>query len=471
MQRLVEIIAQLRSSAIGGATDQPPHPEALTLYVLEEAQDVLEALHTVAQAIDQAIDHTVDQDKPLNQPMALPQSRWQGYFRLSSLVPWLLWGTVRSSDQVMQLMEGRTARLQIDRTWQTGMLRLMPLLSFSATDAVHTIDLATGDLAIGTSCGNPLAADRLIDFDSPLGQSPVTVTALLNQLNSQIQATTAAIVPFLQGIPAELLMPQSPWQTGSIQLHYQLEFIPTSISPLLLSPSPLPTPASPPPCLKFTDSTWLKQYQSIITQQQLTRLLSERTNGLSEESVPSLPSLVAAACQVSEQIQTGLAIISRRFVTEELSLSQLAMRLHWCLIHSAYEVMQLLSGIPATVWLPQSTCQTGTLRFSIHLRMQTPQLEWILDLATGQSLAAPRSPLSPGAIGQSYESQWCTQPISLAHLEKTLWQQVHQSIPEIKLLLQGAEVDLLENGEMENGQAWQPGVMQLQGNFEFKDEG
>ena len=462
MQRLVELVIQLRSATGNEAIHHPPHtPETLSLYVFEEAQDVLEALH-----------HT-DQQQQWVEPIASSvPSAWQGYFWLNPLASWLLWGTARSSYEIMRLMEGCVVNcLQPDQTWQTHILRLVPLLSLHVPDATYTDNLYTIDLTTDRVALTKQTADRIIQFGatpfgttqfpSALSQSPIATTELIARLTQQIQAVTPAIVPFLQGIPADFLIPHHPWQTGSIQLHYELEVYELEFPSFSCAPSasPLSTPQ-----IKFTDLIWLEQYQALIVQQQLTSLLNWITElpVATEESFPTLSALVASACQIADRLEKGWDIAARRFVTQSLNCNELAARLHWCLIHSTYEVMQLISGIPVTLLCPHASCQTGILRFLVSLRIQTPDSEWILDLATGQAYKTDRSPLPTDAIVQSETSKWCEQPHSLAHLEATIWCQIHRFVPEIKLLLQGAEIDLLDNA-----QEWQPGIIQLQGHFEF----
>lgn len=468
MQRLVELVIQLRSATDREAANHSPHtPDTLSLYVFEEAQDVLDALHHANQDGQESIAPSTS-------------SAWQGYFWLNPLASWLLWGTARSSYEIMRLMEGCAVNcLQPDQTWQTHILRLVPLLSLHIPDAIdtdtsYTIDLAT-DLATDRVFVGKQTADRIIQFDldqfgstqfpSVLPQSPIATTELLTSLVQQIQTATPAIVPFLQSIPADFLIPQRSWQTGSIQLHYELEIYELEQNSLSSS---LPAAPRSIPQIKFTDPSWLDQYQALIVQQQLISPL----NGTPELSVAadvpssSISALVASACQIADRLQQGWDIATRRFVMQSLNCNELAARLHWCLIHSAYEVMQLISGVPATLLCPQSSCQTGTLRFLVALRIQTPDSEWILDLATGQAHDTKRSPLPVDAIVQSEASKWCEQPHALAHLEATLWQQVHRFIPEIRLLLQGTEIDLLIN-PLDHTQEWQPGTIQLQGQFEF----
>lgn len=493
MQRLVAIVTQLRSPLNNEAVNQPHTPETLSLYVFEEAQDVLEAWQKADQAgTDQArtdqtrttSDQVLFNNQLGNQPIAALgsaiQPTWQGYFELQQLASWLLWGTARSSHTVMRLMEGKpTKYLQLDQSWQTGILRLVPLLSLYTTSAIHTIDLATEQSFSGTlGFPNALAADRTIqvDLDSPdsaLSSQAMVVTELIRTISQQIRSTTPAIVPFLEGTSTEFLMPHFAWQTGSIRLHYELEFIPfpSVSSPILADP-----------LIQFTNPVWLKQHQALISEQQTVSTLSELANlpsgDLSDGDLSSvkpvllsLPTLVAHACQLSDRWQTGWAIASRRFVTQKLSVNELAVRLHWCLIHSAYEVMQLMSGISVTLLSPHAPYQTGTLRFLMALKIQTPELEWVLDLATTEILAS-RSPLPADAIVQSATIQWCRQPSLLGHLEAIFWQRIHSAIPEVKLLLQGAEIDLLANdpletGDLDKNQAWQPGIIQLQGGFQF----
>ncbi|NJO43707.1 MAG: hypothetical protein HC865_24810 [Cyanobacteria bacterium RU_5_0] len=434
IQRLTAVIAKLKLSA---PADQSQTSEALMPYVSEEAQDVLDALH-LAPPI-----HTIS--SPFQ----------QGYFWLKSLAPWLLWGIARSSYGVMRLMEGKTAQvLQANESWQTGILRLVACLDLSTSYQTHSFDLTTHQL-------NPsvLSADRLMALPDPsLGRSPIFIADLLDRLTEQVCYTTPAIVPFLNNLPVQLLIPHQNWHSGILQLRLGLEFIPSDEKD---EDAPL---QSLKPLIQFTDTTWLEQYGSIIAQQQLDCLLNQcfrlqRT----PESLPesqTLSSVVEEVCHVIDRLQTSLTLASRN-IPHTLRLDDLAFRLLWCWMHSAYEVMQLMSGIRARLLQPRSAWETGILRLSVSLNAQTPEQDWQLDLITEQSPDVDRHPLPSDTLVQSDESQWCQQPNLLEHLQRQVQQQIETMTPEIQLLLQGTEVDLQDD------EPWQPGVIQLKVSFEW----
>ncbi|HEY9627381.1 MAG TPA: hypothetical protein V6C84_08775 [Coleofasciculaceae cyanobacterium] len=367
------------------------------------------------------------------------------YIAIKDLTSWLLWGIARSAYGAMRLLEGTPARiLQPDQSWQTGILRLVAQLQVKAPALSHAFDLVTQQAA-----ADVLTDDRLIQLgDSTLYPQPTTIAEAVDLLRRQIQATTPALTDFLIGTQTELLMPQQPWQPATFYLSLGFEF----------TPAPPPPAAVLQPRLKFTDPVWIEQYQETIAHL---------------EPVPETE---------SDCLQTDLTLTSRNFLQQEWQTNELALRLLWCFSHSAYEVMQLMSGVAVSLLQPDRPWETGTLRLWIGLTVQTPELDWGMDLMTGHesggfSAIAQPAEITPGivppsevapttvelnSVVRSPELPWLQQPALLEALEAQVQQHLAQTTPELLLLLQGTEVDLMDqDGE------WQSGWMQLSIGFEF----
>ncbi|MBI4781840.1 MAG: hypothetical protein HY785_11030 [Oscillatoriophycideae cyanobacterium NC_groundwater_1537_Pr4_S-0.65um_50_18] len=378
------------------------------------------------------------------------------YIAIKDLTSWLLWGIARSAYGAMRLLEGTPARiLQPDQSWQTGILRLVAQLQVKAPALSHAFDLVTQQVA-----AEVLTDDRLIQLgDSMLYPQPTTIAEAVDLLRRQIQATTPALTDFLIGTQTELLMPQQPWQPATFYLSLGFEF----------TPAPPPPAAVLQPRLKFTDPVWIEQYQETIAHL---------------EPVPEAEAAI-------DRLQTDLTLTSRNFLQQEWQTNELALRLLWCFSHSAYEVMQLMSGVAVSLLQPDRPWETGTLRLWIGLTVQTPELDWGMDLMTGhesggfsaiaqpaeiapevtpeitQSNFAQPSEVTPttvelNSVVRSPELPWLQQPALLEALEAQVQQHIAQTTPELLLLLQGTEVDLMDqDGE------WQSGWMQLSIGFEF----
>jgi hypothetical protein len=362
------------------------------------------------------------------------------YIVIKDLTSWLLWGIARSAYGAMRLLEGTSARiLQPDQSWQTGILRLVAQLRVNAPALSHEFDLVTQQ-----AVPDILTDDRLIQLgDSTLYPQPTTIAEAISLLSRQIQATTFALKPFLVGTQTELLIPQQPWQPATFHLSLGFEFTATAL------------PAAPAlqPCLRFTDAAWMEDYQEAIAHQ-----------------VPTLEAQTEEA--QTEEAQTDLTLTSRNFLQQEWQTDELALRLLWCFSHSAYDVMQLMSGIPVSLLQPDRPWETGTLRLWIGLTVQTPELDWCLDLMTGHAMGGFSEIEQPleiapvavelNSVVRSPELPWLQQPTLLEALEAQVQQHIAQTTPELLLLLQGTEVDLMDKaGE------WQSGWMRLGISFEF----
>ncbi len=472
IQRLVDVVNDLRSPDSGWGDGVPQTPEALIPYVTEEAYDALEALQ-------RQFDTLTPETSPSNADQTKPE-----YMLLSQLSPWLLWCVARSAFEVMQLLEGVAAkRSEPGKGWQDGMLRLVAYFTLEAPDRPYLLDLTNYQAP-----ENLLRSTDLIQSDDcTLCQANATVSALLQQLLPQIQATTPALQPFMEGIAVNVLAPQQDWQSSVLTLHLGFEFVVTKTDrPLVLEEGDDRHPADAIVDIEataatvserqgttlltqFTNADWLKQYTGLVIQQQLETVIPQLpaiaaiATTRENAAIPLLiAQLVEDACALDDHLQNSLTLASRNFPKRESTLDDLMLRLLWCFSRSTYEVMQLMSGIPVKLLQAESHWQTGLLRLSISLKVQTPEADWHLDLVTGQSPEPSPFPLKPSAIVQSDDHRWCQQLITVENLHTRLLQHTSSVSNEIQLLLDGAEVDLLEGD-----QQWQPGVIRLKADFEF----
>ncbi|MBD2460798.1 hypothetical protein H6G89_07050 [Oscillatoria sp. FACHB-1407] len=476
MQRLVDVIGELRSPHSGWSADLPQTPENLFPYVTEEAYDLLDALQ---QQSIQPTPHATDATP------AIAQFLQQDYCSITDLTPWLLWAIARSSYEVMQLMEGVEVQIaQPDQEWQTGILRLAIALQFDSPDLNWALDLVTLQ-----PCQPHLSPDAQIQSTTLSPSSPLVAGELVQQVMQQIQRATPVLCPFVTGIQTTLLMPQDDWQAGLLQLQFGLEFMPTvgtsksSQDTALNSSSATPdeqtdSPESEPPVpssstnslkplIQFTDTNWSSQYSAIVNQQHLDAILTHLQTSRTHDAVhlsptSSIADVVEAGLIITNQLHQSSTLASRNIPHQIWGLSQLNLRLLWCVSRGAHEIMQLMAGIAAQVLQPTQSWQTGTLRLAVNLKLQTPELDWQLDLVTGRTSPVNSQFLAEDAIAQSHQTQWCQHPTLVQRLTHQVMHDIQHATPEIQLLLDGTDINLQQGDE-----PWQPGTLQLITGFEF----
>jgi hypothetical protein len=474
MQRLVDRLMPLQSQS-GWSVHLP---SAVSSEVLQSAKQVLNALcRSVATSPPIAVLPTgtgVSSD--------LPKPRKTEWLRLQTFTPRLLWSTLRSSHEVMNLLAGSPARVSYpDRgscTWQTGRLRLVPFVSLDcAAHESRSADrdqpyLYSMDLVANSGTALVLPPESRVYMDSTICPQPVTIAVLLQLIQNQVQRTTPAIAPMLQGIPVQMRLPQQSYQRGMLQLHYRLEFQPS----LVLAPS-----ASI--LVKFAETGWLQRYTEAIHQQQIAQVSAQLVHQANSCRDLSPLAVILKARTVADTLQNDLAIVSRLFAVQELQLTELGNRLRWGLMHAGYEVMQLLRGVPVTLPHPSTPQLMGRLRFVVHLRLRSPDHQWTLDLMSGRLSVLPASPepcppcsdghmesvpLLPATMVQSQVCAWCQPPRSLHQLQTMLWSWVKAQTPELALLRQPTPIELYPpERQAEQATGWQTGTIQLQGQFEF----
>jgi hypothetical protein len=475
--RLMYTIEQVRSPENGWPDDQLPTPETLLPYVEDEAQDVLTRLQGYQQQNATQL--------PITTTSSHAEQIWDGYFTVRLLAPWLIWCTVRASYVVMQLMEGIVASVsESEQVWQTGIFRLAPVLALETNSQTLPIDLATGQLIwpqLPNSASVQSEECQLCRESVPLGD-------LMQELMDQIQRMTPELVPLIQGLSVNALVPGQVWQTGQIRLHLTAEFIVDAddlvidrmlesetlnaiaevglITPDLHAGTPVLTPMRQ-PLIRLTDDQWLERYIPTLIREALIRepAASEssaiaRPNSLL--SMPMLTSVVSDAWQLNDSLRDSLTSSSYDSLYHSLRLSELVTRLMWCVGRSAYAVMQLMGGVRARVLQPKVMWMSGTLRLLVNLDIQTPELNWEVDIATGRSPHSDAVSINQMAIVQSAHSQWCQHFTAISDLQDKLFQEVWRYHSELMLLFEGTTADILISG-----QDWQPCSIRLRPSFEL----
>ncbi len=493
LYRLMYVIEQMRSPDSGWPEDGIATPDALLPYVEDEAHDVLASLqgHQAPTTL-----------QPLA-AIARAEQVWDGYFTIRLLAPWLIWCVARASYVVMQLMEGLVVSVAAsDQIWQTGIFRLVPVLALETASQTFPIDLATGQLLW------PQMADstKIQSEDCQLCRDAVSLSDLMQGLIDQILRTTPGLVPLVQRLPVDALIPGQGWQAGHIRLCLTAEFVVdaddmvidrmlasevlnTMADVGLMTPdfsvgSSLPTTMRQ-PLVRLTDDRWLERYTPTLIRESLIREPSENRASLiaslveSSDASSSISSEAIAQPDLSQSTQTLVSVVSDAWLLNDilrdsltsssynslhqtLRLNELVMRLMWCVSRSAFDVMELMGGVSANVLQPKLPWMSGTLRLLMTLELQTPELSWQVDLATGRSPNLDMTALEEMAIVQSAQSQWCQQATLVKDLQDTLLKYVWHHHPELTLLFEGATADVLISGH-----DWQPCSIRLKPSLEL----
>lgn len=463
MQRLVELLQTLRSPDSGWSPEVPQTPETLLPYVAEEAYEVLEALET-------CLDHTSQPTQSPALDAGIRTELWQRYGSMDDLAAHLLWGIARSAYEVMRLLEGITAQVIVGGRSHTGILRLAVVMQVTVGDRQQTRDLVTYHVSpslLPTESQIELLQDNLIP-------NPTSAAHLLEGLTRQIELATPAIAPFLEGLAIEALLPQEHWQSGTLQLRLQIEFVEDQ-SRMLPSPNLADQePSASEFFLQFTDGVWLNTYRTVVIQQQLAHLIPRLSGyqAVVDASIPPLsdevvPLLVKNAFEIAQTLEQTPTFFHRNFPHHTLPSQHIAFKhllpwLMWCVSRSAYDVMHLMGGIRCRLLQPEHDWVEGTLRLLVTLKVKTPEMDWYFDLATGQLPQPTIFPLDPNGVVQSHECDWSRSPLLIQHLETRIMGQLEQATPELRLLIEGTEVDLKPAGA-----EWQPGVVQLLVDMDF----
>ncbi|MDG2617306.1 hypothetical protein P7L53_13765 [Thermoleptolyngbya sichuanensis XZ-Cy5] len=492
LQTLMALIDEVRAPENGWDANTLPTPEAIAPYVADEACDLLEALETSEALAAETNDRTFPSeaaDSPKPAPL------WPPYCTLDSLTPRLLWGLARSAVEVMRLLESVSATVApAGAVRQRGRLRLAAVLELHAEDGSQR-----HDLVMHQPGRSPLSLDaQVYELDGTAVSGTLTAGQILTAIAQQVELVTPALSPLLVGLPIQLLLPEYDWQPATLRLHLELEFVPGGLPASSELPNAVaagaaeasePHDAMPsndeetlPTTLQFTPGAWLQRYCTHLRDYALAhqalhlsgcRMVSEAVFPLPAEEV--VPRLVADACLLLDlQTYSPLFAPIDRW-QDRMPGDRLRSRLLWSLSRSSPAMMQLLGGVKVRMLQPEAPWDAGTLRLLVTLKLQTPEMDWYIDLATGQMPEPTVFPLAADVVLQAgdlaFEAQpeaalpplSLQQPTPLAQLTEHVMQQIETAVPEVHLLLEGAAVDLWSEADPEP----HPATLQVLVDFDF----
>jgi len=146
--------------------------------------------------------------------------------KVDKLLPRLLWTLTGSNHDIMALVGGVTAQVMpAPQPWQSGVLRLAPLVELRTETGNFSLDLATRQAPsplVGTL--RPWAIAQSAELPANIQLSDVAT--LLVALRQQVCLSTPELAYLFDGVSVEYQNSQTDWQTGTLYLHLSLEFFP-----------------------------------------------------------------------------------------------------------------------------------------------------------------------------------------------------------------------------------------------------
>jgi len=468
-QRLLELVAELRSPAGGWPSHLPQTPENLVPYVADELAELLDVLPlaSCSSGADSAV------------PPHL--------MTVADLVPRLLWRIASSSYEAMQLIEGLRARLySAPGQFQLQVVRLVPLLALTTEGGTVVFDLVTQ----GPPQVRPLVAEvalQLVDRDGD--DPPMEVGDLLSQLRQQMGQRFPALVALMgDGWAVECLEPGQRWQRGQLRLRFVL----TAMAAPRESGAAAPPPAAAPPTtaaaaftiddfadslspvgakdqpimadwLTFTDDGWVQAFLGDRAREALAAALPSVL--AAEPSPPDCPSearelaCMAAVYRATTPVVDGSGLFRHTFVHGAVLVADLWPRLRWYLAQSSERLMQLMGGVTTEALQPGLTWQTGNLFLRPLLALTVGTERWCIDLSHGHLLTGQPFGLVPEAVVTLTPSPFGPGPCTVAQLHRAVQADLQQQVPALVALRRGTPINL---HRVESGEGCQPGRLQLE---------
>lgn len=440
-QKLVEIVATLRSPQAGWPADLPPTPENLAAYVADEAAELLAALAEAA-----------------------PSTAEERLVLVSQRLPQWLWTIASSSYEVMRLLEGVKVRDYRDGDrYELRVVRLVPVLSFISDDVSLALDVVTQATPQPATWLPETAQLQLIEADLD-GQSRA-VADWLGLIGNHLQQVAPAIAQLLPGQPVSGLLPNQDWQTGQLQLGLHLADIgritpeetrpksegftlddfaetlepasPQTVSLLSLEASPVPAPPTIANAwITFSDDDWIQDFLMVNAWQDFAHGLTRP-----EIAAAELP-LVRAAFEVVDRLQGTQGWLKHSFVHHSLLLADLWPRLRWYVTRRHHQLMNLMAGQPVQYLCPGACWQSGQLQLQVILSLDLKTECWEIDLATGSSRQNSPPALDPNTVIEGLSLPGRSGPQTLGELTATLTQ--YPPLPESFIAAVPVEVQRLE---------------------------
>ncbi|MEB3882070.1 hypothetical protein [Lyngbya sp. CCY1209] len=426
LEKLVELVANLRSPGGGWQSDPPQTPEHLLPYVTEEMGDVLNALEDEKSA-------------PQSKKEPITQSE---IIALNDIVPLLLWHLARSAEDTLRLLTGIEAKVTAaDGTWNRGILRLVAGLTLKTSQTQEAIDLATRHPPQFN-----LPAEAMIQSgDCRFCQYPLDAKSLLERLQNTIDQRFPAIAN-LKSQPITLLYPGYNWQVGQLSLTLGWEFLanPPSFEHTFESSSVETIDESPRALLssqlKLTDTVVLSRYVRESIRQQLAIPLKHLFLG-QHESPPEAfePFLLARTSEFAERVYSGLPTPEPQLVPPQLNLGRLTSKLLWHMVSGDRAIVRLIGGISARVLQPGHRWERGTVRLVAILNADFTGSHWEIDITTRETPQLTGTLLAEDAV-IDWEN---LQEIGSALAE--IGKKFREVSPELGIWMDGVEVDWAES--------------------------
>jgi|GEM_PF-2197614 hypothetical protein len=436
---------------------------------------------------------------------------------LNTLVPQLLWNLAQSNNQLMRLLTGINAEILLpNQDWTPGKLRLVASLVIKTENLQISIDLATSFFP-----PTLIPTEAYVQSDEcSFCQHPLEVKSFLQQITHHFQDNSNQINFLTNPINTEIFYPKSKWEPSQINIEMGFQFIPDpkhhQVSPFnyslendlieedFFTNTPIQdveysilASVSQASLLKthirLTDTNiiqpyiqsqiqnyglhWLKQNQHLqfVNQQKQSEtgfseslLLTNREAQLQETRFLScLIDLISISDELVDMIYNPRSLSILVCLQPEIALIELSLRLLWQMVKSSYNIMQLISGIKATVLQPGLVWQTGTLRLLAVLNAEFLSDSWEVDIASSQPLKFDFNSIMPDSIIQSDCHEWCRFPHSIEFLKLQIMNLL-ETIPELKSWIQGAKIDWGNSDQdLELSINWQSGFAQLSFDFEW----
>lgn len=385
MQRLVAIVAKLRSPQGGWPADLEPTIENLIPYVTEEAYEVIEALQTSISGVSEPLEPT-------------PTTTQPNSLLVEDLIPQLLWYVAKSSYNLMRLLCGVEAKVfRPGQGWQTGILRLVPLLTVKLPQDGWALDLATNQPPANNLTHQALIQTEIESFC----QEPTWVQRLTQQLLQQMQTVTPELQRFTNPTAIDCLQPGQPWQSGTLELEFAFEFTEATTAKDLTAPNGI-SAFGMALKVKLTEPAIAQAY--FQTQLQPLRVAIAHCSADPEPTQPVstlLPTIVGAAEAIVPAISNAAQLLQTDPPQPEICLDSWLPQLLWQITRSSYLTMLLVGGVAAEVLQPSSPWHVGILRLFVGLEVTAPHASWLFDLSTGQILSAPPPTLPTTTLVQA----------------------------------------------------------------------
>jgi hypothetical protein len=373
MQRLVAIVAKLRSPQSGWPADLEPTVENLIPYVTEEAYEVLEALQTIS------LGSTSESEVPAA-TVTLPN-----YLLVEDLIPQSLWYIAKSSYDLMRLLCGVEAKVfQPGQGWQSGILRLVPLLTLQLPQAEWALDLTTNQPPT-----HHLTHQALIQTESEnFCQQPTWMQLFTQQILQQMQTVTPELQHFTHPAAVDCLQPGQAWQSGTLQLQIAFAFVEQTSTTDLTPPNGI-SAFGMALKVKLTEPAIAQAY--FQTQLQYLCIAIAQTSASVADSAAHdfavlLPKVVATAEAIAQTIPNAAELLHNDPPQPEICVERWLPELLWHITCCSYPLMHLIGGIPSEVLEPGNQWCSGILRLFVGLEMTTTHASWLFDLSTGQTL-------------------------------------------------------------------------------------